>query len=281
VTPSPTRPDKPPDTLASAVTDLLHFQVKWFKFAQWIGMFMLLYLFGPVIFFARALQREASAQIWQSSYRWAIVRRTSFLSLLWYIPLIMYHAPLTVLWSALFMAVSHVFHFPALAKFGAITLFPPTPMNILFRWFLALPLASLLACVFELIQPLTNKSFRRVLIPEEQAQLASHRAKQTEKTMPTKKAVKPSEAQASNARPSSTSQQKTAKSTAQQKNTAAAQGWPQKLTPYPQADAQEKVRRQREPHIIVPATPTNRSANSPTQSTPRYTWDEGEGMIDS
>jgi hypothetical protein len=281
MTPSPTKPDKPPDTLVSVVTHHLHFHLKWFKIAQWIGMFMLLYLFGPVIFFARALQREASAQIWQASYRWAIVRRTSFLSLLWYIPLIMYHAPLTALWSALFMAVSHVLHFPALTKFAAITPFPPTTMNMLLRWFLAMPLASLLACVIELIQPLTIKSFRRVLSPEEQAQLASFRAKQTEKTMPTKKSEKPPEDKTSNARSSSTSRQKTAKSTAQQKKTAAAQGWPQELTTDPKAVAQEKAHRQRDPHIIVPATPTNRSANSPTQSTSRYTWDEGEGMIDS
>jgi hypothetical protein len=277
----PTKPDKPPTKAAKPTVNHPQFPVHGIKIAQWIGMFTLLYLFGPVIFFARALQREASAQIWQSSYRWAIVRRTSFLSLLWYIPLIMYHALLTELRSALFMALSHVLHFPALAKFAAITLFPPTPMNMLLRWFLALPLASLLACVFELTQPLTIKSFRRVLTPEEQAQLASLRAKQTEKTMPTKKAVKPSEAQSSSARSSSASQQRTAKSTAQQKKNAAAQGWPQELTPYPHADAQEKVRRQRETHIIVPDTPTNRSGFSPTPSKYRYTWDEGEGMIDS
>jgi hypothetical protein len=277
----PTKPDKPPTKAAKPAVNHPLFPVHGIKIAQWIGMFMLLYLFGPVIYFARALQREASAQLWQASYRCAIVRRTSFLSLLWYIPLIMYHAPLTALWSALFMALTDILHFPTLAKFGEITLFPPTPMNILFRWFLALPLASLLACVFELLQPLTIKSFRRVLTPEEQAQLASHRAKQSEKKTPTKKAEKPSEDKTSNARPSSASLQRTAKSTAQQKKTAAAQGWPLELTPFLQADAQEKVRRQRELHIIVPATPTNRSGFSPTPSTPRYTWDEGEGMIDS
>jgi hypothetical protein len=265
--PSPTKPDKP-QNMASAVTHHLHFQMKWFKAAQWVEMFMLFYLFGPVIFSARRLQQKASAQFWQTSHRWAIVQRTAFLSLLWYIPLMFFRTPLTAFWAAPFLAVSRMLHFPALAMFGAIALFPPTPMNMLFRWFLALPLASLLACFFELIQPLTSKSLRRVLTLEEQAQLANSRTKQSEKMTPAKKAGVLPGANIS-------------KSATRHKKTAIAQDRSQELSLSPQTDSQEKARQQRETRIIIPATSTNRSANAPTPSAHRYTWDEGEGMIDS
>jgi hypothetical protein len=267
-------------TSVESEVEHLHIHVNWFKIAQWIVILMALNLIGPVIFFARGLQREASAQIWQAYHRWGNVRRTAFLPLLWYVPLIIYREPLTALWFTFFTDLSHVLHFPSLVKFGAITLFPPVPMNTLFRWFLALPLASLLACVLELLQPLTIKSFMRVLTPEEKAQLANPEAKQPHTTTIEKQPDAPSEAKTSDALPSSASPQKTAKSTAQRKKTTAAHDRPEALSPRPRTSSQEKARQQRDTPIIVPATPPNRSGSALAPSAHRYTWDEGEGIID-
>lgn len=137
------------------------------RIVRWLEILALLYLLGPVMFLARSMQNEASAQVWQAERRWARVHGAAFLSLLWYAPLLLFHAPLTSFWTSSFASLAHLLHLPFLVLLGSATMVPPTPMNLLLRWVLAVPLAPLCATVLELLHPRTAWEVRRVLTPEE------------------------------------------------------------------------------------------------------------------
>src|SRR5882672_5713170 len=60
-----------------------------------IGTVLLCYLIGPpVILYALVTQEYAAGPMWQAEKRWAQINGSAFLSLLWYVPIWLFHAPL-------------------------------------------------------------------------------------------------------------------------------------------------------------------------------------------
>jgi hypothetical protein len=141
----------------------------WSTIALGLPWFLLLWLVGPVIFPSLLIRKWAASSIWDAKERWTSVKGSAFLSLLCYLPTIVFHQQLTSLWS----------HVPAL---GEASIIPPTFDNILFRWAIALPLVSMLACVVEVISPKTIWHPRRVLLLAEQALVASTQPKYSKQT---------------------------------------------------------------------------------------------------
>lgn len=136
----------------------------WSTIALGLPWFLLLWLVGPVIFPSLLIRRWAASPIWDAKERWTSIKGSAFLSLLCYLPAIPFHQQLTTFWS----------HVPAL---GEASLIPPTFDNMLFRWAIALPLVSMLAWIVEVISPKTIWHPRRVLLPSEQALVASTQPK--------------------------------------------------------------------------------------------------------
>jgi hypothetical protein len=146
-----------------------HSTMIWSTIALGLPWFLLLWLVGPVIFPCLLIRKWAASSIWDAKERWTSVKGSAFLSLLCYLPAILFHQQLTSLWS----------HVPAL---GEASIIPPTFDNILFRWAIALPLVSMLACVVEVISPKTIWHPRRVLLIAEQALVASTQPKDSKQT---------------------------------------------------------------------------------------------------
>jgi hypothetical protein len=144
--------------------------------AKWVSLISSLYLIGPVTFVVRSIQLEASAQVWQADKRWANTVGSALLSLLWYVPVFVFHTALARLWTYLFATSAEFLRLPFVALLGGTTLWPPTPMNLLLRWLLALPCASLLACALEMFHPETRWEPRRVVSVEEALELAAVQA---------------------------------------------------------------------------------------------------------
>ena len=143
--------------------------LNWRTIARGLAWCLLFWLFGPVIVRALLKRRWAAVPIWDAKERWTSVKGSAFLSLLCYLPAILFHQQLTSLWS----------HVPAL---GEASIFPPVFANMLFRWVMALPLVNLLVWFVEAISPKTVWHPRRVLLPGEQAQVTSTQPKGSKKT---------------------------------------------------------------------------------------------------
>jgi hypothetical protein len=154
-----------------------------FPYAKWAGLLLLFYLIGPVILYAKNTQKYAAGPSWQAEKRWAKVNGSTFLSLLWYIPIILFHAPLASFWTTLFITFAQWLHLPLLAWLGGTSLIPPLPPSTLLRWVLALPLAGLLAVCIEMVQPQTTWQTKRIITPEEQHELDAIAAAQEKKKL--------------------------------------------------------------------------------------------------
>lgn len=163
-----------PEPTASWYTPLL-------PFVKWIGILVLFYLFGPVIQYAKTTQEQAAGPLWQAEQRWARINGTTFFSLLWYVPIAIFHAPLAAFWSALFLTLAQWIHLPILAWVGGTSLLPPGPSSMLLRWLLSFPLAGLLTVLMEMVRPQTTWESQRVLTQEEHVQIATAAAAQERK----------------------------------------------------------------------------------------------------
>ena len=141
----------------------------WSTVALYIPWALLFWLVGPVLFPALLIQRWAATPLWDAEERWASIKRSAFLPLLSYLPVMIFHQPLTSLWS----------HVPTLGEFSIL---PPTFDNMLFRWVIALPLIHLLAWMSEVIAPKTIWYPQRVLLPSEQVMVARAKLKDSNKT---------------------------------------------------------------------------------------------------
>ena len=141
----------------------------WSTVALYIPWALLFWLVGPVLFPALLIQRWAATPLWDAEERWASIKRSAFLPLLSYLPVMIFHQPLTSLWS----------HIPTLGEFSIL---PPTFDNMLFRWVIALPLIHLLAWMSEVIAPKTIWYPQRVLLPAEQGMVARAKLKDSNKT---------------------------------------------------------------------------------------------------
>jgi len=252
------------------------------RIVRWMGTLLLLYLGGPVFWLARGIQEEASAQVWQAERRWTHVHGSAFLSLLWYAPLLLFHALLAAFWASIFAFLARLLHVPFLALLGDATLFPPTPLNLLLRWVLALPLASLCATVLELLHPRTIWESRRVLTPEEQQQLARIQTRTPTTPKPARTRRSTPAITVVEERPArSPTQQSTGASTCVQQQSAGKCA-PREVQERPDA-AQTPAPRTCQPgatstHLL--ALPTTIERRLPAPPRVRFTWDEGDGIID-
>src|SRR5260221_12516720 len=67
-----------------------HGRARWVTFAKWAGILTLVYLFGPIIFIAPSTQLEASERPWHAEERWSRSFGSAILSLLCYIPVLVF-----------------------------------------------------------------------------------------------------------------------------------------------------------------------------------------------
>jgi hypothetical protein len=165
-------PEAPSDNLAKALKQG-GIMVEWF---------VAIYLLGPVLVGAY-VKRHYASQAWHPQEHWARLSGSALIvPLLWYLVLFYLRTTLTTLWAALFMLLATWAHLAPLARLGDTSLFPPTFTNLLFRWFVCLPLAGMLACFLEMIHPQTRwEPSQRVLTPEEQMEVAARVAAEERK----------------------------------------------------------------------------------------------------
>lgn len=143
---------------------------------------LLVVLFGPIVFRARALKAWVQASAWEAPERQRTLNGSAFLYLLLYIPIFLFHQQIAWLWNWLFALLSGWTHLPLSAWMGTAALWPPLS-STLYRWLLSIPLTYLLARTLQAIDDYegqTTPQPARVLLPEELVQLAPPpRAKQT------------------------------------------------------------------------------------------------------
>ncbi len=152
-------------------------------FVRRAGLLLAFYLLGPMIFYAHTTQVDTAGSSWQAEKRWAIVNGKAIASLLWYLPIVVFHSPLAAFWTAIFVTLAHGLHLPFLAWLGGTTIFPPVPSSTLLRWLLACPLAGLLTLGLEAAQPRTVWESKRVITAEEQQELNAIAAAQEKKRL--------------------------------------------------------------------------------------------------
>ena len=182
--------------------------IQLLPYLKWVGILLLCYLIGPpVMMYALAMQEHAAGPSWQAEKRWAKVNGSAVLSLLWYVPIAFFHAPLASFWSSIFVFFANILHMPFLAWFGGTTIWPPLPSSLLLRWLLAFPLAGLLTIVIEAIKPQTTWETKRIVSPDEQLQLAAAVAAQEKKK--TRAAQQSSTTQANTTPPATKSKPRT------------------------------------------------------------------------
>ena len=154
---------------------------RWITLASWTGLLALFYLLGPVVFLGRDAQRQAGGRVWQAGERWAHVSCSAYLSLLWYVPVVVFHSALAGFWVSIFGDLAMLLHFPLLRWLGDTAIFLPVPSSMLLRWVLALPLTSWIALLLEEIRPQTTWVAKRVVSPDEQLHLAAEQAAEEKK----------------------------------------------------------------------------------------------------
>ncbi len=256
-----------------------HSTVNWSTVALGLALFLLFWLIGPVIFPALLIQGRAAAPIWDAKERWTSVRGSAFLSLLCYLPTILLHQQLTSLWS----------HAPAL---GEASIFPPTFANVLFRWVMALPLVYLLAWIVEVISPKTVWHPKRVLLPDEQALVASTESKDSKKMRSKATQRRATSNDSAFKATEQTSRVPTWSSqrvrvTAKSPSTPARESKPRKKRdartlweqlpdehPWKQEAKREATRQAGSQQAIPPQAKPN-----PSSQQADYNWDEGEGSV--
>lgn len=165
--------------------------LSWVTVAATLGKLTLLYLAGPAPFRAVTLRKEiASGQPYHAERRWEDHTAAAVL-----LPLVLYgslwhfHEPFTWAWSGLFASVASWIHFPLFAALGQVSLFPPTPGNLLFRWLLAWPCVPLIARLLEQHEPITRWEAQRVVTEDDRQthqnilaeEAAERKAKQVER----------------------------------------------------------------------------------------------------
>lgn len=282
-------------------------RARWIAFAKRAGILTLFYLLGPVIFIGRLTQLEAGGRAWQADERWSRVFGSALLSLLCYLPLLVFASPLAGFWASIFGGLADWLHLPFIRGLGGTAIFLPVPSSMLLRWVLALPLTSWIALLLELLQPHTTWEAKRVLSPDEQAQLTTERAAEEKKRQAA--FARSSRAQlTASKRPGATrGQSRPSTSSAPQSPTPAAKrttslwdqiDWSQVPDDHPlkkaaleEAERQAAARRNAERTQWVlgqmasqetatpPAQGTTDASPSPSAPAPSYNWDEGEGTV--
>ncbi len=275
----------------------------WVSLAKWTGILALFYLLGPVIFLGRDTQLEAGGRVWQAEERWAHVSGSAILSLLLYVPVLVFHTALAGFWASIFGGLALFLHLPFIRGLSGTAFWLPIPSSMLLRWVLALPLTSSLALLLERIQPHTTWEAKRVVSSDEQLQLAAAQAAEEKR-----QASRSSRAQlTASKKPVSTKRSSPTHATQASQPTrlpASHTGslwdqvdWsqvpddhPLKQAAFEEAERQAAVRRNAERTRSVlgqmasqqattePRSATTNQSVSPPDA-PAYNWDEGEGTV--
>jgi len=281
---------------------------RWITLASWTGLLALFYLLGPVVFLGRDAQRQAGGRVWQAGERWAHVSCSAYLSLLWYVPVVVFHSALAGFWVSIFGDLAMLLHFPLLRWLGDTAIFLPVPSSMLLRWVLALPLTSWIALLLEEIRPQTTWEAKRVVSPDEQLQLAaaqealekkrqtalsrrSSRAQLTasKKPVSTKRSSPIHAAQAS--QPTTRDARHTGSLWDQVDWSQVPDDHPLKQAAFEEAERQAAERRNAERvRSVLSQMISQQKATTPPRSVatnesvappeaPAYNWDEGEGTV--
>jgi hypothetical protein len=283
-------------------------RARWVTFATWGGILLLVYLLGPVIFIARRTQVEAGARAWHAEERWSRVRGSALLSLLCYLPVLVFAPALAGFWTSLFGGLANWSRLPFIRELGGTAFWLPIPSSLLLRWVLALPLTSCIALLLEALQPRTGWEEKRVLSPDEQAHLVAEQAAEEKKrqaALARRSRVQPTASKKPGStrrqsRPSSDSATPSATPVAKQTASLWNQiDWsqvpdddPLKKAALEEAERQAAARRNaertqwvldqmaRQETASPPASgSTGVSPTPPVQAPPSYNWDEGEGTV--
>jgi hypothetical protein len=276
-------------------------------FAKWAGILTFFYLLGPVIFIARSTQLEAGERAWRAEERWSRIYGSALLSLLCYLPVLVFASPLAGFWASIFGGLAGWLHLPFIWGLGGTAFWLPVPSSMLLRWVLALPLTSWIALLLEALWPHTTWESKRVLSPDEQAQLATEQAAEEKKRQAT--LARRSRAQlTASKRPGPTrGQSRPSTGSATKSTTPAAKhtaslwdqiDWSQVPDDHPlkkaaleEAERQAAARRNAErtqwvlgqmasqETLTPPAKGTMDAEPSPSTPAPSYNWDEGEGTV--
>lgn len=286
-----------------------HGRTRWVTFAKWAGILTLFYLLGPVIFTARDTQLEAGGRAWHAKERWSRVFGSAVLSLLCYIPVLVFASPLAGFWISIFGGLASFLHLPFVSGLGGTSFWLPIPASMLLRWVLALPLTSWIALLLEAIRPHTTWEAKRVVTPSEQAQLAAEQAAE-EKKRQAALSRRTSRAQltaskrtvSTGGRSHSSPGEATRPTTSAAKHTASLwdqidwsqvpENHPLKQAAFEEAERQAAARRNAERTRSVlsqmaqqqevptsPAPGTTNVSPAPSAPAPSYNWDEGEGTV--
>lgn len=280
-----------------------HRRARWITFAKWAGILALFYLLGPVIFLGRSTQLEAGGRVWQAEERWAHISGSTIFSLIWYVPILIFHSALAGFWISLFAGLALLLHLPFIRELGGTAFWLPLPSSMLLRWVLALPLTSWIALLLERIQPHTTWEAKRVVSPDEQMQLAASQAAEeqrlarrssraqltaSKKPVPTKRSSPSRTAQAS--QPTRLPASHTGSLWDQVDWSQVPDDHPLKQAAIEEAERQAAERRNAERtrsvlHQVAqqqattpPSRGTTNTSVTPPE-TPAYNWDEGEGTV--
>jgi len=286
-----------------------HGRARWITFAKWAGILTLFYLLGPVIFIARGTQLEAGGRAWHAEERWSRIFGSAVLSLLCYIPLLVFSSALAGFWASVFGGLALFLHLPFIRGLGGTSFWLPIPSSMLLRWVLALPLTSWIAFLLEAIQPHTTWEAKRVVSPDEQVQLAAAQAAE-EKKRQAALARRTSRAQLTaskktaptGGRSRASTGEATGPATPAAKHTASLWDqidWSQVPDTHPlkkaaleEAERQAAERRnaertrsvlgqmaQQQEAATSPPKGTTNVSPAPSAPAPSYNWDEGEGTV--
>lgn len=278
---------------------------RWITLATWTGILALFYLLGPVVFLGRGTQRGAGGRVWQAGERWAHVSCSAYLSLLWYVPVVVFHSALAGFWVSIFGDLAAWLHLPFLRELGGTAIFLPIPSSMLLRWVLALPLTSWIALLLEEIQPLTTWEPKRVVSPDEQVQLAKAQAAEEKKRQAVNTRQTSRAQLTASKRPVSPKGHRSPTRAATSAHPHTASLWeqidwsqvpddhPLKQAAFEEAERQAAARKsaertrsvlnqmaQQEATTKGPSDTTNIEASPSTPApAPSYNWDEGEGTV--
>ena len=281
-------------------------RARWVTFAKRAGFLLLFYLLGPVILLGPDTQRKAGGRVWQAGERWGHVSCSAYLSLLWYVPVLVFHSALAGFWVSIFGGLAALLHLPFLSILGGTDFWLPVPSSMLLRWVLALPLTAWIALLLEEIRPQTTWQARRVVSPDEQLHLAAEQ-EALEKKRQAALSRRTSRAQlVASKRPVSTSNRPRPSTGGATKPTTpqakpAASLWdqidwsqvpddhPLKQAAFEEAERQKASRGNAERTRSVLSQVASQEAQTPpgqgatnepaTPSAPAYNWDEGEGTV--
>jgi hypothetical protein len=145
-------------------------KVNWGLVCTVICAGVLFYFLGTVTWQAYRARKEVKAHAWDAEERRKSIEGSSFLFLLWYLLIALFHGLITQGWLFFFAHISLWLHLPLLARVDQAALWPPTPSTVLYRWALSFPLKYLLTWVLLSVDDLVRKGAQepvRVALPEE------------------------------------------------------------------------------------------------------------------